>query len=83
MVPAPTGLPCVPLSSAIRIGCPFIVDASHSPTDSPLVELSDWTVVTKSAVGLMELSMTTPKGTSDAEALGVRPLPMGAVLGAH
>jgi uncharacterized protein YbjT (DUF2867 family) len=30
---------------------------------------------------LMELSMTTPKGTADAESLGVRPLPMGAVLG--
>lgn len=32
---------------------------------------------------LMELSLTTPKGTSDAEALGVAPLPMGAVLGAR
>jgi uncharacterized protein YbjT (DUF2867 family) len=32
---------------------------------------------------LMELPMTTPKGTSDAEALGVQPLPMAAVLGAH
>jgi NADH dehydrogenase len=32
---------------------------------------------------LMELSMTTPKGTGDAEALGVSPLPMSAVLGAH
>jgi len=32
---------------------------------------------------LMELSMTTPKGTADAESLGVRPLPMGAVLGAQ
>jgi NADH dehydrogenase len=31
---------------------------------------------------LMELSMTTPKGTADAEKLGVKPLPMGAVLGA-
>ena len=31
---------------------------------------------------LMELSMTTPKGTADAESLGVHPLPMGAVLGA-
>jgi hypothetical protein len=31
---------------------------------------------------LMELSMTTPKGTADAESLGVKPLPMGAVLGA-
>jgi uncharacterized protein YbjT (DUF2867 family) len=31
---------------------------------------------------LMELSMTTPNGTADAESLGVRPLPMGAVLGA-
>jgi len=30
---------------------------------------------------LMELSMTTPKGTADAESLGVRPLPMGGVLG--
>ena len=32
---------------------------------------------------LMELSMTTPKGTADAESLGVKPLPMAAVLGAH
>ncbi len=32
---------------------------------------------------LMELSMTTRKGTADAESLGVKPLPMGAVLGAH
>ena len=32
---------------------------------------------------LMELSMTTPKGTADAESLGVKPLPMGAVLGAR
>ena len=32
---------------------------------------------------LMELSMTTPKGTADAESLGVRPLPMAAVLGAR
>jgi uncharacterized protein YbjT (DUF2867 family) len=31
---------------------------------------------------LMEEPMTTPRGTADAEALGVRPLPMGAVLGA-
>jgi NADH dehydrogenase len=31
---------------------------------------------------LMELSMTTPKGTADAESLGVKPLPMAAVLGA-
>ena len=31
---------------------------------------------------LMELSMTTPKGTTDAESLGVKPLPMAAVLGA-
>lgn len=31
---------------------------------------------------LMELSMTTPKGTADAESLGVKPRPMGAVLGA-
>jgi NADH dehydrogenase len=30
---------------------------------------------------LMELSMTTAKGTADAESLGVRPLAMGAVLG--
>lgn len=30
---------------------------------------------------LMELSMTTPKGTADAESLGVKPLPMAAVLG--
>jgi uncharacterized protein YbjT (DUF2867 family) len=33
-------------------------------------------------VELMELSMTTQKGTSDAESLGVTPLPMAAVLGA-
>lgn len=32
---------------------------------------------------LMELSMTTPTGTADAEKLGVRPLSMSAVLGAH
>ncbi len=32
---------------------------------------------------LMELSMTTPKGTADAESLGVHPLPMGEVLGAR
>jgi uncharacterized protein YbjT (DUF2867 family) len=32
---------------------------------------------------LMELSMTTPKGTADAESLGVKPLSMGAVLGAR
>jgi uncharacterized protein YbjT (DUF2867 family) len=32
---------------------------------------------------LMELSMTTPKGTDDAESLGVKPLPMAAVLGAR
>ena len=31
---------------------------------------------------LMELSMTTPNGTADAESLGVKPLPMAAVLGA-
>jgi NADH dehydrogenase len=31
---------------------------------------------------LMELSMTTPKGTADAESLGVKPLPMAQVLGA-
>jgi NADH dehydrogenase len=31
---------------------------------------------------LMELSMTTPKGTADAESLGVKPLPMARVLGA-
>jgi len=30
---------------------------------------------------LMELSMTTPKGPADAEALGVKPLPMSTVLG--
>jgi NADH dehydrogenase len=29
---------------------------------------------------LMEVSMTTPRGTADAERLGVRPQPMGAVL---
>ena len=32
---------------------------------------------------LMELPMTTPKGTSDAESLGVKPLPMRDVLGAR
>ena len=32
---------------------------------------------------LMELSMTTPKGTADAASLGVRPLPMAEVLGAR
>jgi NADH dehydrogenase len=32
---------------------------------------------------LMELSMTTPNGTADAESLGVKPLPMDAVLRAH
>jgi NADH dehydrogenase len=31
---------------------------------------------------LMEEPMTTPRGTADAEALGVRPRPMSAVLGA-
>jgi uncharacterized protein YbjT (DUF2867 family) len=31
---------------------------------------------------LMEEPMTTGRGTADAEALGVRPLPMSAVLGA-
>jgi uncharacterized protein YbjT (DUF2867 family) len=31
---------------------------------------------------LMEMPMTTPKGTSDAESLGVTPLPMRSVLGA-
>ncbi|MEA2417967.1 MAG: hypothetical protein QOE60_173 [Thermoleophilaceae bacterium] len=30
---------------------------------------------------LMEEPMTTPRGTADAEALGVRPLPMASVLG--
>jgi len=30
---------------------------------------------------LMEVSMTSTRGTADAEALGVRPAPMGAVLG--
>jgi uncharacterized protein YbjT (DUF2867 family) len=30
---------------------------------------------------LMEEPMTTPRGTADAESLGVRPLPMGSVLG--
>lgn len=34
-------------------------------------------------VQLMELPMTTPKGTADAESLGVNPLPMAAVLGAR
>jgi NADH dehydrogenase len=29
---------------------------------------------------LMEVSMTTPRGTADAERLGVRPQPMGSVL---
>jgi uncharacterized protein YbjT (DUF2867 family) len=32
---------------------------------------------------LMELPMTTPKGTADAETLGVKPLPMAEVLGAR
>jgi NADH dehydrogenase len=32
---------------------------------------------------LMELSMTTPTGTADAESLGVQPLPMAKVLGAR
>ncbi len=32
---------------------------------------------------LLELSMTTPKGTADAESLGVQPLPMAKVLGAR
>jgi uncharacterized protein YbjT (DUF2867 family) len=32
---------------------------------------------------LMEEPMTTERGTADAESLGVRPLPMGAVLGAR
>ncbi len=32
---------------------------------------------------LMELSMTAPNGTADAESLGVKPLPMAAVLGAR
>ncbi len=31
---------------------------------------------------LMEEPMTTPRGTEDAESLGVRPLPMASVLGA-
>jgi NADH dehydrogenase len=31
---------------------------------------------------LMEIPMTTPRGTADAESLGVTPLRMGAVLGA-
>jgi hypothetical protein len=30
---------------------------------------------------LMEEPMTTSRGTADAEALGVRPLSMGSVLG--
>ena len=34
-------------------------------------------------VELMELSMTTPKGTADAEALGVKPLSMSTVLRVH
>jgi uncharacterized protein YbjT (DUF2867 family) len=37
---------------------------------------------TRDEIELMELSMTTPKGTADAESLGVNPLPMAAVLGA-
>jgi hypothetical protein len=32
---------------------------------------------------LMDFSMTTPRGTADAEELGVRPRPMGEVLGAR
>lgn len=31
---------------------------------------------------LLEEPMTTPRGSADAESLGIRPLPMGAVLGA-
>jgi hypothetical protein len=31
---------------------------------------------------LMDASMTTPRGTADAEALGVTPRPMASVLGA-
>ena len=31
---------------------------------------------------LMEIPMTTPRGTADAEALGVRPRTMREVLGA-
>jgi hypothetical protein len=30
---------------------------------------------------LMEEPMTSPRGTADAESLGVRPLPMASVLG--
>jgi uncharacterized protein YbjT (DUF2867 family) len=30
---------------------------------------------------LLEMPMVTPKGTSDAESLGVKPLPMRSVLG--
>jgi uncharacterized protein YbjT (DUF2867 family) len=32
---------------------------------------------------LLDVSMTTPRGTADAEALGVRPKPMAEVLGAR
>ena len=32
---------------------------------------------------LMDVSMTTPRGTADAEALGVKPRAMAEVLGAR
>jgi uncharacterized protein YbjT (DUF2867 family) len=32
---------------------------------------------------LMEVAMTSERGTADAERLGVEPRPMGAVLGTH
>jgi uncharacterized protein YbjT (DUF2867 family) len=35
---------------------------------------------TAEEAGLMDFSMTTPRGTADAEALGLRPKPMAAVL---
>jgi len=40
------------------------------------------TPVTWDEAELLEVSMTTPAGTADAERLGVRPKPMRAVLGA-
>ena len=41
------------------------------------------TPATWDEVELMEARMTTPKGTADAESLGVSPLPMREVLGAR
>lgn len=61
----------------------------HVPT--PLVSRALRLVETVAGAGapatwdeaeLMEVSMTTPRGTADAERLGVRPQPMGAILAA-